>query len=107
MGVSGLQKFLQTGVPNEYCWEVDVKKLADEYRNETGREPVVLIDGPNCLRSPCLRSCARDELLLGGQMQEFIKTMKNFVAAFQEIKDPNAFLLIFRLALECDSMSSK
>jgi hypothetical protein len=83
--VSGLQKFLQTGVPNGYCWQVDVKKLADDYRKETGREPVVLIDLRNCLRSPCLRSCTKDELLLGGQMQEFINTMKNFVAAFQVI----------------------
>ena len=83
MGVRWLQTFLRKDAPNEYCWEVDVKELADEYRNETGREPVVLVDGQNCFRSPCLCSCETEELLLGGQMQEFINTMKNFVAAFK------------------------
>jgi hypothetical protein len=96
MGVYGLQKFLQKDVPNEYCKEVDVKELAAAYRDETGREPVLLVDGSNCLRSTCLCSFKTEELLLGGQMQEFINSMKEFLAAFQvKKKDPNGLFANF------------
>jgi hypothetical protein len=83
MGVFRLQTFLDRDVPNEFCWEVSVKELADEYRNETGRDPVVVADGSNCLRWIC--SYSRDEWILGGQVKEFVENMKNFVAAFQVI----------------------
>ncbi|XP_021923344.1 constitutive coactivator of peroxisome proliferator-activated receptor gamma-like isoform X1 [Zootermopsis nevadensis] len=83
MGVFRLQTFLDRDVPNEYCWEVSVKELADEYRNETGTDPVVIADGSNCLRS--IHDTATDEWILGGQVKEFVQDMKNFVAAFQGI----------------------
>ena len=51
MGVLGLQKFLKKNVRNEYCRDVDVKELAAAYRDETGRESVLLVDGWNCLKS--------------------------------------------------------
>jgi hypothetical protein len=95
MGVLGLQKFLQKDAPNEYCKEVDVKELAAAYRDETGREPVLLVDGNNCLRSACLCCFKTQELLLGGQLQEFINNMKDFLAAFQVTEYPNAFLANF------------
>ena len=95
MGVYGLQKFLQKGVPNEYCRKVDVKELAAAYRDETGREPVLLVDGCNCLRSACLCCFKTKEMLLGGQMQEFINNMKDFLTAFQVTEDPNSFLANF------------
>ena len=86
MGVCRLTTFLIKDLPNKYCWEVDVKKLAEEYVTETGKKPVVLVDGSNCFRSECLCSCKTDEWMLGGQLQEFIKTMKHFVAAFEVIE---------------------
>ena len=85
MGVHGLQTFLQKNAPNEYCKEVDVKELAAAYKDETGREPVLLVDGYNCLRHPSFFGCNREDKLLGGQMQEFIKSMKDSVAAFEVI----------------------
>jgi len=69
-----------------------VKELAAEYRDETGREPVLLVDGYNCLRSACLCSFKTEDLLLGGQMQYFINNMKDFLAAFQVTETPFAFL---------------
>jgi hypothetical protein len=95
MGAFGLQKFLQKGAPNEYCLEVDVEELAAAYRDETGREPVLLVDGCNCLRSASLFGCNKEDKLLGGQMQEFINSMKDFLVAFQVTEDPNAFLANF------------
>jgi hypothetical protein len=95
MGVYGLQNFLHKDVPNEYCKKVDVKELAAAYRDETGREPVLLVDGSGCMRSTYVCCCKTEELLLGGQMQEFINNMKDFVAAFQVTEDPNAFLANF------------
>ena len=95
MGVLGLQKFLKKNVRNEYCRDVDVKELAAAYRDETGRESVLLVDGWNCLKSGCLCCFKPEELLMGGQMQEFVNKMKDFVAAFQVTEDPNAFLANF------------
>jgi len=54
MGALGLQKFLQKDAPNEHCREADVKEMAAAYRDETGRESVLLVDGWNCLKSACL-----------------------------------------------------
>jgi hypothetical protein len=85
MGVIGLQTFLQKNAPNECCKEVDVKELAAEYKRETGKEPVLLVDGYNCLRSVSLFGFNTEDRLLGGQMQEFIKAMKDSVAAFEVI----------------------
>jgi hypothetical protein len=73
---------LQNDAANECCKEVDVKELAAAYRNETGREPMLLVDGRNCLRSTCLCCFKTEELLLGGQMQKFINNMKDFLAAY-------------------------
>jgi hypothetical protein len=83
MGVHGLMKFLQKNVCDEYCKEVDVKELATAYKRETGKEPVLLVDGYNCLRIASLFGCNTEDKLLGGQMQEFIKAMKDFLAAFE------------------------
>ena len=95
MGVSKLQKFLQKDAPNEYCREVDVKELAAAYTDETGREPVLLVDGYNCLRSDYLCCLKTAELLLGGQFQEFFNNMRDFLAAFQVTAKPNTFLVNF------------
>jgi hypothetical protein len=95
MGVYRLQTFLHKDAPSECCKEVDVKELAAAYRAETGREPVMLVDGNNCLRITSLCRFKTEELLLGGQMQEFINNMKDFVAAFQVTEYPNAFLANF------------
>jgi len=83
MGVHGLQTFLQKNVCNEYCKEVDVKELAAEYKRETGKDPVLLVDGYNCLRRPSFFGRNTEDKLLGGQMQEFIRAMKDSVAAFE------------------------
>jgi hypothetical protein len=83
MGVYGLPKFLKKDAPNEYCKEVDVKELAAAYKRETGKEPVLVVDGYNCLRSASLFVCNTEDKLLGGQMQEFVKAMKECVAAFE------------------------
>jgi hypothetical protein len=86
MGVHGLLTFLQKNVSNEYCKEVDVKELAAAYKRETGKDPLLLVDGYNCLRSASLFRYNTESKLLGGQMQEFIKAMKDSVAAFEVIQ---------------------
>jgi hypothetical protein len=106
MGVYGLLKFLQKNVSNEYCKKVDVKELAAEYKRETGKDPVLLVDGYNCLRCPSFFGRNTEDKLLGGQMQEFIKTMQDSVGAFEVTKDAIAFLALYSLELRCDNMSS-
>jgi hypothetical protein len=83
MGVLGLQRFLQKNASNECCKEVDVKELAAEYKRETGKDPVLLLDGFNCLKIASFFGCNTEDKLLGGQMQEFIKAIKDIVAAFE------------------------
>ena len=94
MGVNGLLTFLRKNVTDKYCKEVHVQELAAEYKRETGKDPVLLVDGYNCLRSASLFGCNTEDKLLGGQMQEFFKAMKDFVAAFEVIKEANAFLAV-------------
>jgi hypothetical protein len=102
MGVHGLETFLRKDASKECYKKVDVKELAAAYRDETGREPVMLVDGHNCLRSPCLCRFKTKELMLGGQMQEFINDMKHFVVAFQVTEDPNAFKANFYTSIRYD-----
>jgi hypothetical protein len=85
MGVSGLQSYLQRSAPNEFCRKVDVKELAAAYQRETEKDPVLLVDGNSCLRYASFFGRNTEDKLLGGQMQEFIKAMKDFVAAFEVI----------------------
>jgi hypothetical protein len=83
MSVFRLQSFLEWDVPNEYCREVDVKVLAEQYKNETGGEPVMIVDGNSFLRK--ISECSCYKLMLEGQISEFLDAIKNFVAAFQNI----------------------
>ncbi|PSN29464.1 hypothetical protein C0J52_27699 [Blattella germanica] len=81
MGVFGLETFLERNRPNAYCYDVNIKELADKFRSETGKEPEVLIDGSNCLRK--LYDGSDDHWILGGQLKEFVETTKKLVTAFK------------------------
>ncbi|PSN42548.1 hypothetical protein C0J52_03837 [Blattella germanica] len=81
MGVYGLETFLERNRPNAYCYDVNIKELADKFRSETGKEPEVLIDGSNCLRS--LYDKNDDHWILGGQLKEFVETTKKLITAFK------------------------
>jgi hypothetical protein len=70
MDVFRLQSFLERHHPNKYCWEVDVKNLAEQYKNETGRQPVMIVDGNSFLRK--ISECSGYKLILGGQISEFL-----------------------------------
>jgi hypothetical protein len=61
---------------------------------------VLLDDGYNCLRSASLFGCNTEDKLLDGQMQEFFKAMKDFVAVFEVVKEANAFLAICKSSTE-------
>ncbi|PSN42549.1 hypothetical protein C0J52_03836 [Blattella germanica] len=81
MGVYGLETFLERNRPNAYCYDVNIKELADKFRSETGKVPEVLIDGSNCLRK--LYDGSDDHWILGGQLKEFVETTKKLVTAFK------------------------
>ncbi|KAJ9585336.1 hypothetical protein L9F63_002872 [Diploptera punctata] len=83
MGILGLETYIERNLPNAYCYEVDIKELADIYRRDTGRRPVIVVDGPNYLRM--LADDMEDQYwILGGQLKEFVETSKHFVACFKE-----------------------
>jgi hypothetical protein len=81
MGVYGLETYLTKGAPKGCCEKVNIKEKADEYRRETGKVPVVVVDGSNCLRR--IYHPNGDEWMLGGQIKDFVEAMENFVAAFK------------------------
>ena len=91
MGVLGLQKFLKKNVRNEYCREVGVKELAKGRNRKRIRAAGRWME----LSQKWLCCFKPEELLMGGQMQEFFNKMKDFVAAFQVTEDPNAFVANF------------
>ncbi|CAG2067652.1 unnamed protein product [Timema podura] len=81
MGVTHLQWFLRKNP--ECCWAVDIKQLAEGYRSETGKEPIILVDGTNCFYN--LYDFSRGDWLLGGQLLPFRKTLEHFVSCFKDI----------------------
>nr|CAD7444229.1 unnamed protein product [Timema bartmani] len=81
MGVTHLQWFLKKNP--ECCWAVDIKQLAEGYRSETGKEPIILVDGTNCFYN--LYDFSRGDWLLGGQLLPFRKTLEHFVSCFKDI----------------------
>ncbi|KAJ9585334.1 hypothetical protein L9F63_002870, partial [Diploptera punctata] len=82
MGIRGLQTYIEQGLPNAYCYEVNLKELADIYRRDTGRRPVMVVDGPIYLRE--MAGDMEDQYwILGGQLKEFVETSKHFVACFK------------------------
>ncbi|XP_069696026.1 constitutive coactivator of peroxisome proliferator-activated receptor gamma-like isoform X1 [Periplaneta americana] len=83
MGVHRLQTFLKTDVSNVCYRNVDIKTLAAQYRQETGKQPLMVVDGSNCVRKIYM---AKDNgWVLGGDMLDFIKEMKSFVSAFRSV----------------------
>jgi hypothetical protein len=82
MGIRHLETYLSKGVPNQYCWQVSIKKLADEFKDKTGRNPVIVVDGAYSLRMIHIWS-GEEDWMLGGQMKNFVKAMRNFVSAFE------------------------
>jgi hypothetical protein len=81
MGIYRLESYLEKDLPNQYCWQVSIKKLADEFRDQTGRDPMMVVDGSYSLRTIYVQS--DEEWMQGGQMKAFVKAMKNFISAFE------------------------
>jgi hypothetical protein len=81
MGVYRLETYLTRGRHEGCCERVNIKQKADEYRAETGKVPVAIVDGSNCLRR--IYHPNGDEWILGGQIKEFVEAMGDFVAAFK------------------------
>nr|CAD7201348.1 unnamed protein product [Timema douglasi] len=81
MGVIHLESFLKKH--RACCWTVDIKQLAEAYRSETGKEPILLVDGTNCFYN--LYDFSRGDWLLGGQLLLFGKTLEHFVSCFKDI----------------------
>jgi hypothetical protein len=106
MGVRGLQNFLQNNLCDKYCKKVYVKELAAEYKRVTEKDPVLLVDGLNCLRLKSFFGCNTEDKLLGGQMQEFISATKHFLTAFEVMLENNAFFAVLNRALSHGNMSS-
>ncbi|PNF27038.1 hypothetical protein B7P43_G10404, partial [Cryptotermes secundus] len=80
MGVRGLQTYIENYCPDA-CYEVNIKDLIDTYRRETGRQPVIVVDGSCCIR----HLYGSLEWILGGQLKEFVEKLQNFVKALESV----------------------
>ncbi|PSN33202.1 hypothetical protein C0J52_23309 [Blattella germanica] len=83
MGIMRLEKYLEKDVPNGYCSRVSIQDLAQKYQEDTGKVPVMIVDGAYCLRT--VYKEMRHEWFLGGQLKEFVAALKQFVGAFENI----------------------
>ncbi|XP_069680027.1 constitutive coactivator of peroxisome proliferator-activated receptor gamma-like [Periplaneta americana] len=80
MGVKGLQTYIENYCPDA-CYEVSIRDLIETYRRETGRVPVIVVDGSSCLRY----LYGSLDWVLGGQFKEYTEKLLKFVTAFESL----------------------
>ena len=80
MGVRSLETYLEKKF-SEYCYRASIQRLADKYRNETGKTPLILVDGPNSLRN--IVSDNDPHWILGGQLKAFVELSTLLVTSFK------------------------
>ncbi|XP_035698420.1 constitutive coactivator of peroxisome proliferator-activated receptor gamma-like [Branchiostoma floridae] len=80
MGVKGLQTYVEKNCPHA-CEKVDLRRLAQDYRENHGKTPVLVVDGLSCVRDHFYHGGL--PWVYGGQWQEFLTSLQNFVQDFQ------------------------
>ncbi|XP_046986810.1 constitutive coactivator of peroxisome proliferator-activated receptor gamma-like [Schistocerca americana] len=79
MGVHGLRTFVERHC-SDVCRWVDMSTLAALYRFENGRKPVIVVDGPSCLKT----IYGQLNWTCGGQYKEFREECIKFVKSFED-----------------------
>lgn len=80
MGVRGLQTYIENYCPDA-CYEVNIRDLIHTFRCETGRQPVIVVDGSSCIRY----IYGSLDWVLGGQLKEYADNILNFIKAFESL----------------------
>ncbi|KAL6957866.1 hypothetical protein U1Q18_045915 [Sarracenia purpurea var. burkii] len=80
MGVRGLQTFLEQYCPTA-CYSVKIAELAKKYKNETGKDAVIVIDAQSCYSLWCKGL----DWVIGFEIQEFLHRLRSFVESFKKI----------------------
>lgn len=78
MGVKGLQTYCADNC-SDVCKHVNIEHLSQQYRNTTGRTPIIVVDGPSCLR----RIYGNNSWVCGGQFKQFVENCCGFVDRFR------------------------
>ncbi|KAK3920260.1 Constitutive coactivator of peroxisome proliferator-activated receptor gamma [Frankliniella fusca] len=87
MGVSKLETFLRENCPKAY-YEVNIRSLAEKYRQECKCDPVIVVDGSLCFRVPQEGL----DYICGGEYKKYAEKLKNFIKSFDAI---NIELVVF------------
>ncbi|XP_065222182.1 constitutive coactivator of peroxisome proliferator-activated receptor gamma-like [Planococcus citri] len=79
MGVRGLQSFLEQNCPCA-CPVVNVATLAKKYKNETGKDAVIVVDTQTLFWTLCKGM----DWIIGYEIQEYLHRLRTLVESFQE-----------------------
>ncbi|XP_065221635.1 uncharacterized protein LOC135846461 [Planococcus citri] len=80
MGVRGLQTFLDRDCASA-CRPVNVTELAEKYKNETGKDAIIVVDTAT-FYWPWFKGI---DWLIGYEIQEYLHRLRTFVEWFQKI----------------------
>uniref|UniRef100_A0A069DZC1 Putative constitutive coactivator of peroxisome proliferator-activated receptor gamma n=1 Tax=Panstrongylus megistus TaxID=65343 RepID=A0A069DZC1_9HEMI len=78
MGIRGLETYLERNSKGA-CYKVDIKEIISRYRQETGKNPKIVIDGMSVLNHLYNKKLP---WLSGGQLKEFYEVIREFIIAF-------------------------
>ncbi|KAM8809137.1 constitutive coactivator of peroxisome proliferator-activated receptor gamma [Eudromia elegans] len=79
MGIKGLQGFV-TNVCPDACIRVNLKELAERHHiNHPDSPPVIVVDAMSCVRP----WYTPESWVCGGQWQEYLANLENFIEAFK------------------------
>lgn len=79
MGVRGLQTFMENN-PN-VAYQVNIRDIVKNYRRETGRDVIIVVDGSSCLR----HFYGTLDWVCGGQIREYVEIFQAFIKAFVDL----------------------
>ncbi|XP_066994218.2 uncharacterized protein [Anabrus simplex] len=85
MGIQQFETFVESKMNEGMCRLVHLGPLAEHYRYQTGKKPVLVVDGTYFVHHYYSRSDIRHDFLCGGQFKEFIGFMKYFVHKLREL----------------------
>ncbi|XP_065221591.1 constitutive coactivator of peroxisome proliferator-activated receptor gamma-like [Planococcus citri] len=80
MGVRGLQTFLEEYCPSA-CRTVNITELAKKYKNETGKDAVIVLD----TQTFYWPWCKNLDWVIGYEIQEYLHRLRTFIDSFQKI----------------------
>ncbi|XP_067009413.2 constitutive coactivator of peroxisome proliferator-activated receptor gamma isoform X2 [Anabrus simplex] len=85
MSETSLESFMEEYLLSNCCQYVDLGQTALLYRKQTGKKPVMVVDGVNFVHKFYYSSDIERDFLCGGQLKDFTKFAQDFVRICRDL----------------------